>query len=69
MRVVLETTVSDLKKAFIIPWEEIKLGAELGSGTFGTVHKALWRDLRVAVKVARGNQPQHRPRCPLTVVL
>jgi predicted Ser/Thr protein kinase len=37
-----------LVKSFFIPYEEIKIDKELGSGSFGVVYVAEWRNQAVA---------------------
>ncbi|PRP75069.1 hypothetical protein PROFUN_03905 [Planoprotostelium fungivorum] len=37
-------------KSSIIPWEDLKISNQVGSGSFGVVHTAEWRDVTVAVK-------------------
>ena len=46
---------SALVKNFVIPYNELKMSKELGSGTFGVVYVAEWRNQRVAVKKMKGN--------------
>ena len=46
--------VSMLKGAWVISPGELEMEQEIGSGAFGTVHKATWRGMAVAVKVMRG---------------
>lgn len=36
---------------FIIPWSQLKMGGKVGSGAFGDVKRAKWRDTPVAVKL------------------
>lgn len=39
-----------LSASFIIPYDQLKLGKELGRGGFGIVYQATWRHTEVAVK-------------------
>ena len=46
--------VASLRKVWEISWEELQIIKEIGSGAFGVVHSAKWRDLSVAVKSVAG---------------
>jgi LRR receptor-like serine/threonine-protein kinase FLS2 len=54
----LTSAVTTLKKAWEIEWCDLGLEEEIGRGAFGSVHAAIWRELRVAVKmvISLGNQ-------------
>ena len=39
-----------MRKAWVIPWDEIVLENELGQGSFGVVSQGKWRDISVAIK-------------------
>lgn len=50
------TSRSSLKYSLVeedleIPWSELVLKENIGAGSFGTVHRAKWRDSDVAVKI------------------
>jgi serine/threonine protein kinase len=44
-------TIPAAVSQFIIPWSQLKLAGKIGSGAFGDVKKAKWRDTPVAVKL------------------
>ena len=49
-----DATITRLRNELAIDIDDIKLGAKLGQGTFGTVFAADWHDNKVKFKVQSG---------------